>query len=166
VSDLPKKPFQFSLRSLLILVAVFAVLLAVGLFVKRVVEVPFDAYKHWAMGDLIVEHLETHDGEWPRNWNDLRGAYNSLGGRLIGGETMESLEKAVNVDFDFDPALASSAITKDTSEPAFRVIWLKNGSTAHYVGDEPNQRVFDYLKQRKFGDASGRHKTDQNAKPR
>jgi len=151
VNGPPRKPFQFSLKRLLVGVAVVAVLLTAVLFVRRVIQVPFDAYQNWAMGDLVIGYMEANDGAWPGSWDDLRTTYNQLGGRLPGGETIESLQRDVHVDFEFDPVAASASITADASEPGFRVIRLKNGSTAHYEGDEPNQRVFDFLKSKKFG---------------
>ena len=137
------------MRWLLAWFVVVALVLTSGLFIKGVIQVPFDAYQQWATG-LVVKYMETNDGAWPRSWDDLHATYKTLGGRLPGGETIESLEREVSIDFGFDPIMASTAITEDASEPNFRVIWLKNGSDAHYQGDEPNQRVFDFLKSRKF----------------
>ena len=142
---------QFSLRRMLISVAIIAFVFSLLLFAKRVIDVPFDAYKNWAMGDLIVAFMEEHDGAWPSDWDDLRPTCKKLGGRLIGGETFDSLQRAVDIDFEFAPESAADAIDASDTEPVFCVIWLKNGSTAHYEGDEPNQRVFDFLKTRKFG---------------
>jgi len=102
------------------------------------------------MGDLLVGYMEANDGAWPQSFDDLQKTYVQLGGRLPGGETIESLRQDVGIDFHFDPALASASITADASEPTFRAVWLKNGSTSHYEGDEPNQRIFEYLKARKF----------------
>ena len=56
---------QFSLRRMLISVAIIAFVFSLLLFAKRVIDVPFDAYKNWAMGDLIVAFMEEHDGAWP-----------------------------------------------------------------------------------------------------
>jgi hypothetical protein len=150
VNDRCQKPFQFSMRWLLGLFVVIALLLTVGLFTKGVMQIPVDAYKQWAAGDLVVAYMEANSGAWPQSWDDLRATCASLGGRLPGGQTIESLEEDVNIDFRFDPTLASAAITEGASKPSFRVIWLKNGSDAHYAGQEPNQRVFDFLKSRKF----------------
>ncbi len=141
---------QFSLRRMLVAVAILSVVFSLLLFAKRVIDVPFDAYKNWAMGDLIIAFMEENDGAWPSDWDELKPTCDKLGGQMIGGETFESLRRAVAIDFDFDPESVADSIDDSDTEPDFRVIWLKNGSTAHYEGDEPNQRVFDFIKTRKF----------------
>lgn len=144
---------QFRLRNLIVGVAICAVVLTCVLFVKRIIDAPNDAYRNWGMSDLIIAYMNENDGEWPQSWDDLKPVCIELrrSGRMSGWDDIESLEQTVNIDFNFDPVAASSAITSRTLKPDFRVIWLKNGSTASFNGNEPNLRVLNYLKARKFG---------------
>ena len=92
--------------------------------------------------------MAANNGAWPRDWDDLQSTYDRRGEDLPGGTTIERLQEFVDIDFRFDPTFATNSITKDASEPTFEAIWLKNGILRQY--EKPNQRVFNYLKDRKF----------------
>src|SRR5262245_46693241 len=37
-----------------------------------------ESYAAWTTGDLMVEYLREHTNQWPRGWDDLKSATNSL----------------------------------------------------------------------------------------
>ena len=140
---------RFSLKRLLIWVAVLSVVLAGIVFVRKLINVPIDAYRVWNTARALEHYMESHDGAWPTDWDELlRGTgnktFNSMGGRL------STLRDHVMIDFAFDPAAAAERIREDDANPVFKVIWLKNGSLVHWAGAEPNELIFNYLKARKF----------------
>ena len=151
MNNFRRRSFQFTLRRLLISAAVIATLLAGGVALVRVVRHPGSdsgAYELWLAEEVLVNHLAANNGAWPRDWDDLQSTYDRRGEDFPGGTTIERLQEFVDIDFRFDPTFATNSITKDASEPTFEAIWLKNGTSRQY--EKPNQRIFNYLKDRKF----------------
>jgi len=157
---------------------VLAILLAVAgslvWFGYQVVQVPKDAYAVWWAADLVIEHLEKHGGSWPRNWDELRAtseqAYKGTvstnrDGTMIAEfrprESIDELRQRVEIDWNADPKLLVKADFRQTSGP-FRVIWLRNGKSTHYVGREPNEMVLEYLKWKQNEDATQGGPSKQN----
>jgi hypothetical protein len=67
-------------RALLVL----AIIVALGVFrfgysLYQIVHTKIpESYAAWTTGNLMVEYLATHTNQWPRGWEDLRSATNSL----------------------------------------------------------------------------------------
>ncbi|WP_404305590.1 hypothetical protein [Neorhodopirellula lusitana] len=57
------------------------------------------------------------------------------------------LQSRIHIDFTFDPKLVMSNLSPDHTSPPVRVVTLKGGGDTHWSGMEPNQRIFDYLRQ-------------------
>lgn len=148
-----------------ILFIVLAVLIAgVGFVVwfgYQVMQVPRDAYAVWWTADLVIEHMEKHEGSWPRSWDQLRvtsdQAYKGTVSTNRDGTTIaefrprdsiDELQRRVEIDWSADPKDLAKAEFKE-SGPPFRVIWLRNGKSIHYSGKEPNDMVLEYLKWKK-----------------
>jgi hypothetical protein len=107
-----------------------------------------NSYAVWWVADVVIEHMETHDGAWPKGWSDLRESYASLTKKHHHPGTFEELESRVDVDWSASPEkLAQAVPTSD--RPPFRVIWLRDGSHHYWTDREPNQMILDYLSSRK-----------------
>lgn len=119
-----------------------------------------NAYAVWWTADLVIDHMEKHGGAWPRSWEELRvtseQAYKgtvstNLDGTVIAEfrprDTIEDLQKRVEIDWNADPSELVKAQFKEKGPP-FRVIRLRNGKNTHYQGKEPNEMVLEYLKWR------------------
>jgi hypothetical protein len=106
-----------------------------------------DAYALQSTTQLIIEHLNRHQGAWPRSWDDLRSTLEvSRIGILSTNPAIEieMLRRRVAIDWSVDTTrLQSAQATKD--QPPFRVIWLQSGDSTHFSGMEPNQMIYDYL---------------------
>lgn len=103
--------------------------------VERVVK---NAYAVWWVADMVVEHMKSNQNRWPRNWDDLREPYAALAQRSGQPWTFDELRERVVVDWKANP----KSLAKENS---FRVIWLKDGTSSHYEGCEPNEIVRRYL---------------------
>ena len=109
-------------------------------------EIIRNSYAVWWVADMVIEHQLANEGAWPRNWDDLRDDYQTCVKRSGQPWTFEELRSRVIVDWNADPsALAKSA--KTTDHPEFRVIWLRDGTNAHWESHEPNHIIYDYLRQ-------------------
>jgi len=59
-------------RNVLVLVAVIAVVVAgVVIYLNRIGRSVQDAYAGLQASVLIIDFLESHQGQWPRSWSDL-----------------------------------------------------------------------------------------------
>jgi hypothetical protein len=105
-----------------------------------------DSYAQWWVADMVIEHMERNDGNWPRSWDDFAEPYEICAGRSGRPWSFEELRNRVTVDFDADPARLASAAATQT--PPFHVIYLRSGKEHHWEGKEPNQMILDYLSER------------------
>ncbi len=112
-----------------------------------------DAYAAWDAGTLIIEYLETHDRKWPRSWEELHSAADTLedhGRRLrgsngTGGFIYGDLRDVVSVDWEADVRAIAAF---DWNSGKLRVITRADGTDFPVVweGAEPNAMVWGYLK--------------------
>ena len=144
---------RFSLRRLFVVVAVIAVILAGVAFLRNLQETILDAYRVWDAARAIEAYMDAHPGEWPSDWDELVHFAEGTGINSIGGR-FRTLHEHVMIDFEFDPPTAAAEISDEDVDPNFKVIWLRNGSSVHWAGAEPNKLIFDYLKSKKFGGAA------------
>ncbi|MBN9690044.1 MAG: hypothetical protein J0M24_07375 [Verrucomicrobia bacterium] len=151
-------------RKILIIVGVLLFLGAASIpwLDRQVQEVTRNAYAVWWTADLVIEHLEKHEGSWPRNWEELRAthdlAYTGLAStnRSDGAwvaefrprDTIDELKERVEIDWSANPQELVTAKEPEKGPP-FRVIWLKNGKSTHYRGKEPNEMILEYLRWKK-----------------
>lgn len=106
-----------------------------------------EAYAAWTTAELIIDHMEDHDGAWPEGWEDLFHAADirKANGVMLQWE-VEGLPSLVAVDWTADPAvLAEASAVGD--EPPFLVITRLDGTEFPTVweGREPNRMILDYL---------------------
>jgi hypothetical protein len=140
------KVFLGSAVGIIIAVAAF---FAYAVYQTTHVIVP-NAYAVWWTADLVIDHMERHDGAWPRSWEELRltseQAYKGTASTNLDGtrivefrprESIEELRQRVEIDWKADFKMTG---------PPFRVIWLRNGKSTHYSGKEPNEMILEHLK--------------------
>ena len=136
-----------ALLALLVIIGVWALLTGYSICRMVIVVIPH-SYAAWTTGDLLVEYMDTHNGGWPQNWEDLENARDSL------------IRKGRNIYYDFNklPAIVkidwnvnSTTLAKDAlvgGESAVRVVTQLDGSRleAQWGRDtEPNRKVGRYL---------------------
>jgi hypothetical protein len=139
-------------RRILLAAVILALLGGAGAvyYVYRAIAATHDAYAVEQVADMAIVYMETHDGAWPRNWEDLRTPYETCINRSSRPWTFEKLRARVDVDWEADPAQLATA--PDTgAEPPFKVIWLRSGRQTHWRDHEPNRMILDYLRNRKPG---------------
>lgn len=103
-----------------------------------------DCYaQEWVAG-MVITHMKTHEGRWPRDWDDLREPYEIATRRSGRPWSFDELRSRVDVDFAADPSILAKAPLR-TDEPPFHVIQLRNGKQHHWETTEPNSMIWRYL---------------------
>lgn len=116
-----------------------------------------DAYAVWWAADLVIQHLETHQGAWPRSWEELqvteRSAYKGVASTNLDGSwtaefrpraSIEELRTRLVIDFHVDPTQLLKH-PPPSNGPPFQVIYLRDGRRRHFVGKEPSVMIREYL---------------------
>ncbi len=101
-----------------------------------------NSYAVWWVAAMVIEHMQAHDGDWPKDWSDLNDDYELCVRRSGRPWTFEELRGRVIVDWQAD--------TKQLTDQArrgqpFRVIWLADGTDSHYQSHEPNKMLSAYF---------------------
>ena len=138
-----------------ILITVGLVVLAaisyIGFDILRTATQIPEAYAAWDAATLVIEYMDTHDGAWPRSWDELLTAAKTLpkDDRRIRGTPIDQLSTRVRIDWDADPRKLAEAIPDPDALP-FRVITRADGSDfpTLWSGAEPNTLILEYLKQK------------------
>ena len=104
-----------------------------------------NSYAVWWAADMVIEHMIANDNQWPATWEDLRDDYQTCVKRSGEPWTFDEIRKRVSIDFTVNgKELFASAET--LARPAFRVIWLSDGTESHLQSHEPNTMILNYLK--------------------
>jgi hypothetical protein len=123
-----------------------------------------NSYAAWTTGDLIVEYIDTHEGKWPRGWDDLRVAKQSLERRSQPVYyAFQKLPQMIKVDWSADPT-ALAKLEARSNEVPFEVVTKLDGSKvdARWGEDtEPNRKIYVYLKNRTEAPAPNHSSTGQ-----
>jgi hypothetical protein len=135
------------LRMLICFVAIVTLLIFLPI-VWRLVSLEWvdDAYALWGAGDMVVSYMGDHDGRWPKGWADLRPYFDAGGGR-IGGWSFERYQTRIMIRWDVDPATLEAA-AKTNPRSTFRVISASNLLAGSIAGNEPNEILYRYLRQK------------------
>lgn len=137
---------RFGLRTLLVLIAVFACVLGLGVYVVRSIDSSVrNMYAVWWVGDMIVMHLEKNEDRWPESWDDLRDDYDACVEEAGQPWTFQELRNRVEIDWNADPEALRALPPDENGDAPFRVVRLRDGSEAYYVGREPNRMIHRYL---------------------
>ena len=149
--------FRFSIRTLLFVSAISAVILAVIAFVSLTLSSVLSGVKDsyavdWA-SEFVIQHLSANNNRWPTSWDDLRDEYDDAVKRgRTPAVTWEEMLDRVEIDWSADPNTVAEATVKHDRK--FRVIWLSDGSrTPREELDEPNWKILDYLQSASEDDA-------------
>ena len=140
------------------MVAVALVVLAVVAYIgfdiwRTVTQIP-EAYAAWDTASLVIEYMETHDGVWPKSWDELFSAAQTLPteNRILHEystntlNTLDKIAQLVRIDWTADPHQLAQAKPEPDSIP-FRVVTRADGSdfTTLWSGAEPNTLIWQYL---------------------
>jgi hypothetical protein len=126
-------------------VAIFGVAVWFGVHIYRVISRLPEAYAAWDTGELLINYMKTHEGRWPRSWDELGTAMNTeatkpvLHGDGYDGHTYpRSLKEHVAVDGSFDPSHPGiESPVAPLGGGTFSVLWA-----------DPNDMVREYLRSR------------------
>jgi hypothetical protein len=130
---------RFSLRTLLIAVAICAVIVLGGIWGVRKYYAGVD---DWVPAYPVLTYMENHDGHWPPNWAALRTEIEGDGS--VYGWSFEKYRSRVDSDFDVDPTdLSRQAIASD--RPTFDVIRVTD-VTGRRTDNVANQMVYNYFR--------------------
>ena len=95
----------------------------------------------------VIDYMKANDNRWPTSWDDLRQANLQ---HVDDWQKFEVLKENVVIDWTARPEILVKAKFDDNDhQPAFRVIWLRNGSDIHWSSTEPNRSIWDYLQKHK-----------------
>ena len=135
---------RFRIRTLLIATAIVAVVAFGVSMVNRIDNTIRNAYALWWVGDMVVEHLDANNDEWPQGWDELLDDYDTCAAKAGAAPwKFAELKRRVRIDWKAD---AKQLVTQQANgEPEFKAIWLADGTTGNWADAEPNQIVLDYL---------------------
>jgi hypothetical protein len=142
-----KQRLVFGVFTMILVVGCLALWLGFRAFTSVTVRQP-DAYAMQSAGQLIVDHLRLHSGAWPRSWAELRDTCAETGMHIVSTNAdseIEELKKRIEIDWSADPESIRRLGLQADAVPA-TLVRLRSGSHASFVGAEPNQMIWDYLK--------------------
>lgn len=113
-------------------------------FILRIDSAINDAYAQWGAVDHVIEYMETHDGQWPKSWEDLRPLYETKGSRC-GGWTFDDYKRRLVIDFDANADQLRQLSTESETVP-FDVIGAQ-WPFAATIGDGPNSMLYWYFRE-------------------
>lgn len=97
----------------------------------------------------VIDYMKSHNNRWPTSWDDLYLA-NPERVKFNMFPKFEELKANVSIDWNARPEILEKAKFNDNdNQPAFRVIWLRNGSSIYRASTEPNRLIWDYLQKNK-----------------
>jgi hypothetical protein len=136
------------LLALMTLVALGVLWFGYSLYRAVHVTIP-ESYAAWTTGNVIVEYLATHTNQWPRSWEELQSAANSMleNGRPVY-TPLDRLPQFVKVDWHADIDRLFQ-IARSDPKAKIHVISRLDGSplrAAWGPDTEPNAKVMGYLR--------------------
>jgi hypothetical protein len=120
-----------------------------GYAIHRVITVRKpNAYAMQSAGQLILDHMRLHSGRWPGSWAELQDTCDATGHHILAtnaeGE-IEELKRRVVIDWAADPA-SMARLARQGGPVALSVIKLRSGARDSFVGAEPNEMIWEYLR--------------------
>ena len=106
-----------------------------------------ESYAAWTTGSLIVGYLQTHTNQWPRSWDDLRSATNSVL-PASGFVPIERLRQSVKIDWLADVERLQQIARSDV-KAKIDIVTRMDGLPLQAVwgpDTEPNSKIMNYLK--------------------
>ncbi len=129
---------KLSLRTLFVLCAVIAIVLAIDRGIDRHIR---NTYRLSITAYVLRCYLEGTD-KWPDSWESIRQYINENPSEFTSLGSIDDLENNITIDFAFAP----SSIDWDAYEAQgkqLRVVFTTNGQTAGATGS-PNDVVLEY----------------------
>jgi hypothetical protein len=143
MGDSKPRRFQFSLRALLVLVAICALLLGTGrLLYDYRIGSSKDSYTGLQLAAMVNAYLDAHECAWPRDWEDLR-EFSQVYRRADGSSyyTFAEVQDCWDIDFQANPVeLAATKLT--LGQPPFHAIYQRHRRPLAFPEWEPNLRVY------------------------
>ena len=146
----PEPKLQFSIRSALVVIAIFALGLTTWRVGLQVLQVPNDAYAMWAAGDVLIDYMNANNNQWPQSWDELAKFHTASAKQATMVGPFSEMQRRINIDFTFDPISFTERLSQKDVVLGRRVVTLKRGGDTHWSGREPNQRIFDHLRSIKY----------------
>jgi len=138
---------KFSLRFLLLLIAVASLLCAsaVGLLrlKNRIEESVLNSYRLTSTGHLFLEYKDIN-GRWPENWENIEAFVASNGSQVGDAEYIGEIREHVTIDFSIDLYSIDTSRPWSDSEPPLRLVWAKTGQT-YGATSSPNEVIYEKL---------------------
>jgi len=105
-----------------------------------------DCYGQWVTAELVINYHKDHR-RLPTTWQELEVVYGDGQGLHHGGMSFPQVRESMVVDFGRLAEL--QALARGTSSVATlpEIIYTKSGRQSHWSGAEPNQMVYDYLRE-------------------
>ena len=121
---------RLRLRTLFLVIAAISVIAAVAYYVNSVNQAMRNSYAVWWAADMVVEHMEANNSQWPQNWEDLRDDYQTCVRRSGQPWQFDELQHRVKIDWDVNPhELVDQQLE---GIPQFRAIWLADGTDSYW----------------------------------
>lgn len=138
---------KFSIRTALVLTAVTAILLTIGIGVWRVKEhleeSVSNSYRLVSAGELFLEYKKD-TGSWPLNWESLEQYAATNRSRLYACESFDDLRNNIAIDFSLDLTRVDTTTAWSHINPQIRIIASKTGETNGATCD-PNELIYSEL---------------------
>ncbi len=99
---------------------------------------------------LVIDHLETHENQWPTSWDDLRAAHDRIQRMANPDKFFSEIQNRVVVDWEVD----IDAFMRDWEEaqpgtlPA-AAVRLRRLDPADPEAVEPDRLIYEHLSRRK-----------------
>ncbi len=139
---------KLSIRGMLLLILIAALFTSCLAEIQKLNKQVMEAKRHNTIGwvaKMVISHLKDN-GEWPRNWDELKDDYKTVVCEFGQPWQLEDLQKNVEIDWTTD--LEKIQIHLKQSEIEFRVLRMSNGSQYPDIEKEANELIFDYVRGR------------------
>jgi len=146
---LPRQHIPIGKRLLLALgILLFVAILMIGYRVYEFVHTKIpESYEAWTTGSLIVGYLGTHTNQWPRSWDDLSSATNTMRPMSVF-VPFDRLRQSVKIDWQVDLGILQQ-VARTNPHAKIHVVTRLDGSPLQAVwgpDTEPNATIMSYLK--------------------
>ena len=134
---------QFRLRTLLIALTMIGIIVGVvSMYFHHVNRTTRNAYAQWWVADMVIEHLDANNSDWPTNWEDLRDDYDVCVAKSGQPWSFEELKRRVFVNWEINSSELANEITNGNH---VELITLRDGTLSQWEGRDPNQMIVDYF---------------------
>ena len=113
-------------------------------FVAKATDRVVDEYAALQATDMLIAFMRTHQGEWPKRWEDLRDVYEVVAAQGESSCTFDKLNEIVWIDFEITPdELKEQARWRGGRHRTF--LRLRSGRAPVWFGVDMNKKILEYL---------------------